>query len=181
MPRSPRSAPLFAGAGLTDAAISLRLGAWSLVGLVAEVPAGAWTDRHSRRAALVLAGALQAAGHAARMIAPGLPGFVAGLVPWGAGGALASGSFEALRYEGLAAAGAQGRYAAVAGRAQAAAFAVQPPVGRAPRARAARPAATPWPAGPAWRCAWRPPAARRGGRSPPGRAPCSPRWRRSPA
>lgn len=128
IPLYPLYALLFADAGLTDAEISLLLAVWSLVGLAAEVPAGAWADRHSRRTALVLAGALQAAGHAAWLVAPGLPGFAAGFALWGVGGALASGSFEALLYEGLAAAGAQGRYAAVAGRAQAAAFAVQLPV-----------------------------------------------------
>jgi hypothetical protein len=77
--------------------------------------------------ALVGSGLLQAAGFALWTLAPGVPGFGAGFVMWGLGGALASGAFEALVHDGLAAAGAEDRYAWVMGRAAAAGLAVQVP------------------------------------------------------
>lgn len=77
-----------------------------MTGFLAEVPAGALADRWSRRGCLVLASLLEAAGFVVWTAAPGLPGFAAGFVLWGLGGALVSGAAEALVYEGLAAAGA---------------------------------------------------------------------------
>jgi hypothetical protein len=128
VPLYPLYALLFADSGLSEAEISALFVVWSVVAVVAEVPSGAWADRHSRRAALVLAGLLQAAGYLLWIALPGFAGFAAGFALWGVGGALASGSFQALLYDGLAAAGAHGRYAAVLGRAEAAGLAVQVPV-----------------------------------------------------
>lgn len=128
VPLYPLYALLFADSGLSAAEISGLLALWSLVALVSEVPSGAWADRYSRRSALVAASALQGAGYLLWIALPGLPGFAAGFVLWGVGGSLASGSFEALLYDGLAAAGAADRYAAVLGRAEAASLAVQVPI-----------------------------------------------------
>jgi MFS family permease len=119
---------LFADTGLTGAEISALFAIWSIVGVVAEVPSGAWADRYSRRSALVMAGALQAAGYVLWIVLPGFAGFAAGFVLWGIGGSLASGSFQALVYDGLAAAGAEAGYARVVGRAEAAGMAVQVPI-----------------------------------------------------
>lgn len=131
MPLYPLYALLFADAGLSVAEISALFAIWSVVGIVAEVPSGVWADRYSRRAALVLAGLFQAAGYVVWIALPGFAGFAAGFVLWGIGGSLASGSFEALVYDGLEAAGAADRYAWVVGRAQAAALAVQVPLAAA--------------------------------------------------
>src|SRR5688572_32151149 len=98
------------------------------MGVVAEVPSGALADRYGRRSAVVLAGVLQAAGYAMWIALPGFPGFAAGFALWGLGGAMASGAFEALLYDGLAAAGEADRYAGVLGRVEAAALAVQVPI-----------------------------------------------------
>jgi MFS family permease len=89
---------------------------WSVVGFVAEVPTGALADRFNRRVALVGSSLLQALGYVLWFTLPGFFGFAAGFVLWGLGGALASGSIEALLYDGLAAAGAEDRYAQVNGR-----------------------------------------------------------------
>jgi hypothetical protein len=94
---------------------------------VAEVPAGALADRWSRRGALALAGLLEATGFAVWTAVPGLPGFAAGFLLWGLGGALASGAAEALVYDGLAAAGAAGAYPRVNGRLAATELAAQVP------------------------------------------------------
>jgi hypothetical protein len=59
---------------------------------------------------------LQALGYLLWITLPGFGAFAAGFVLWGLGGALASGSLEALLYDGLAATGAEDRYAQVNGR-----------------------------------------------------------------
>lgn len=128
VPLYPVYALLFADSGLSAAEISGLFVLWSLVGVLAEVPCGAWADRRSRRTAIVLAGVLQAAGHLTWILWPALGGFALGFVLWGVGGALSSGSLEALVHDGLTAEGAADRYAVVMGRAEAAAIAVQVPL-----------------------------------------------------
>ncbi len=95
---------------------------------MAEIPSGALADRFSRRWAVVAAGALQAAGYGLWILLPGFAGFAAGFVLWGIGGSFASGAFQALVYDGLRAAGQEGRFAAVIARCEAAGLAVQVPV-----------------------------------------------------
>jgi MFS family permease len=100
---------------------------WSTVSIVAEVPTGALADRFSRRAALVAYGLLQATGFAVWIMLPGFTGFAVGFVLWGFGGSLANGAFEALLYDGLAAAGAEAQYARVNGWVTAAGLLTQVP------------------------------------------------------
>jgi MFS family permease len=128
VPLYPLYALLFADTGLSAAEISALFALWSFMGVVAEVPSGALADRYGRRAAIVAAGILQAAGYLTWIALPGFPGFAAGFVLWGLGGAMASGAFEALLYDGLAAAGEADRYARVLGRVEAAGLAVQVPI-----------------------------------------------------
>lgn len=127
MPLYPLYALLFADTGLTLADISALFAIWSTVGILAEVPSGALADRFSRRAALVAAGLLQAAGFALWIVLPSFPGFAAGFVLWGLGGALSSGALEALVYDGLVAAGAEAHYARLNGRITAAGLLAQIP------------------------------------------------------
>lgn len=89
---------------------------WSATGIVAEVPSGALADRFSRRAMLVLSGLLQAAGYALWVTIPTYPGFAAGFVVWGLGGACVSGALEALLYDGMACMGAEADYPRLYGR-----------------------------------------------------------------
>jgi MFS family permease len=91
------------------------------------VPAGALADRWSRRGSLVLASVFEAAGFTVWTALPGLPGFAAGFVLWGLGGALVSGAAEALVYDGLASAGAAEMYPRVNGWISATELAVQVP------------------------------------------------------
>jgi MFS family permease len=128
VPLYPLYALLFADTGLSAAEISALFALWSFMGVVAEVPSGALADRVGRRAAVVASGLLQAAGFALWTLLPGVPGFAAGFALWGLGGALASGAFEALLYDGLAAAGAGHRYVRVLARVEAAGLAVQVPI-----------------------------------------------------
>lgn len=115
VPIYPLYALLFTATGLSVAQISALFAIWSSVAVLTEVPSGALADRFSRRGCLVAAGVLQAAGYGAWVLLPGFPGFALGFVLWGLAGSLASGAQEALLYDGLAAAGAQGQYARVNG------------------------------------------------------------------
>lgn len=115
IPLYPLYALLFADTGLSGSQISALFAIWSAVGVLAEVPSGAVADRFSRRGCLVAAGVLQAVGYLGWVLLPGFAGFAAGFVLWGLGGSLISGAQQALLYDGLAAAGAQDRYAQVSG------------------------------------------------------------------
>jgi MFS family permease len=63
----------------------------------------------------VLSGVLLTAGFAMWTVAPSFLGFAAGFVLWGTSGALASGTFEALLYDDLAARGESAAYPRVLG------------------------------------------------------------------
>jgi MFS family permease len=127
VPLYPFYALLFADTGLDDGQISVLLALWSATAVLAEVPSGALADRWSRRGALVLAGVLQAAGYLLWIAVPSFPGFAAGLVVWGLGGALVSGAFEALLHDGLTAAGAGDQFGRVYGWVNAVDLLVQVP------------------------------------------------------
>ena len=127
MPIYPLYALLFADSGLSDAEISALFALWSAVGIVAEVPSGALADRFGRRTALVVGALVQALGYASWVLFPEFPGFAAGFVLWGLGGALASGAQEALLHDGLVAVGAAQHYARVQGWVGAAGLVVQVP------------------------------------------------------
>jgi MFS family permease len=116
VPLYPLYVVLFAASGLTGGQISALFVIWSVTGLVTEIPTGALADRFSRRAALIVAGVLKAAGYALWTTLPGFAGFAGGFVLWGLSGALVSGSLQALVYEGLADAGVPERYPTVLGR-----------------------------------------------------------------
>jgi MFS family permease len=115
MPIYPLYALLFTDSGLSGAEVSALFAIWSGVAIFTEVPSGALADRYSRRNCLVAAAVSQGAGYAAWMLMPSFAGFALGFVLWGVGGSLVSGAQEALLYEGLADAGAQGGYAQVNG------------------------------------------------------------------
>lgn len=118
---------MFAENGLSDAEISTLFLIWSCVGIVAEVPTGAIADRFSRRGALVSAGVLQAVGYAVWILFPGFTGYAAGFVLWGLGGALSSGSLEALVYDGLDVLDATEQFPRLLGRITAAGMIAQLP------------------------------------------------------
>jgi MFS family permease len=120
-------AVMFAEHGLTDAQISTLFLVWSSVGILTEVPTGAIADRFSRRGALVSSGVLQAAGYAVWIMFPGFTGYAAGFVLWGLGGALSSGSLEALVYDGLAVLDATEQFPRLLGRITAAGMIAQLP------------------------------------------------------
>jgi MFS family permease len=127
VPYYPLYALLFLDTGLSEAQISVLFALWSITAFLAEVPTGALADRWSRRGALVVAGALQAAAFVIWTAAPAYPSFAIGFVVWGVGGALMSGTAEALVYDGLTAVAAEGAYVRVHGWMTSAELLVQVP------------------------------------------------------
>lgn len=115
MPLYPLYALLFADTGLSGAQISALFAVWSFVALLAEVPSGAFADRFGRRTALVASGLLQAGGYLIWLGWPTFAGFAAGFAVWAVGGAMSSGSAEALLYDGLVEVGAEREYARITG------------------------------------------------------------------
>ncbi|MCU7728745.1 MFS transporter [Actinoplanes sp. KI2] len=95
----PVYALLFADAGLSTSQISVLFAIWSVVSFAFEVPSGALADAWSRRGLYAIGELLTAAGYALWLIWPAFPGFALGFVLWGLGGALASGTLEALVYD----------------------------------------------------------------------------------
>ena len=127
VPYYPLYALLFLDTGLSEAEISVLFALWSITAFVAEVPTGALADRWSRRGSLVLAGCLQATAFVVWTAVPGFAAFAVGFVVWGVGGALMSGTSEALVYDGLTASGSEGAYVRVHGWMTAAELLVQVP------------------------------------------------------
>ncbi|GAA0371284.1 MFS transporter [Actinoallomurus spadix] len=107
---------LFAKAGLSAAAISSLFIIWSVTSFALEIPSGVWADIFSRRSLLVIAPLVKGVGFALWTFAPSYLAFALGFVLWGAGGALRSGTLQALVYEELTRTGASDAYPRVIGR-----------------------------------------------------------------
>ncbi|MFI9830241.1 MFS transporter [Streptomyces sp. NPDC051913] len=116
----PVYALLFADTGLSLWQISSLFALWSITAVVLEVPSGALADAVSRRLLLWVGPLFNAVGFALWVIVPSYGAFALGFVLWGIGGALCSGSLEALAYDELDRLGGADRYARVMGRVRAA-------------------------------------------------------------
>ncbi|MFA1558642.1 MFS transporter [Actinomadura chokoriensis] len=115
----PVYAVLFAGTGLSPAAISSLFVIWSVTTFALELPSGLWADVVSRRLLLVASPLLAGAGFGLWAFFPSYPAFAAGFVLWGVGSALRSGTMQALVYAELERTGAAGAYARLIGRSEA--------------------------------------------------------------
>jgi MFS family permease len=118
----PLYAVMFVDAGMTAGEVGASLAVWSVTAFLVQIPAGVWADRWSRRAILSIAQLLRLAGFATWLVWPHFWGFVLGFLLWGVKSGLTSGCFEALVYDELKAAGREGDYTRVAGRAEATQF-----------------------------------------------------------
>jgi MFS family permease len=115
----PLYAVMFADAGLSPLQISIVLTAWSATAFAVEVPAGVVADRWPRRHILALAQLSRAACFVIWWLDPHFWGFLAGLMLWGVKSGFTNGTFEALLFDELKAAGREGDYARIFGRARA--------------------------------------------------------------
>nr|WP_255218592.1 MFS transporter [Gordonia paraffinivorans] len=112
--------PTVPGAGLSGAQISALFALWSASTVVVEVPTGVLADRFSRRWPMVLGPCVTGTGFALWVFVPSFASFAAGFVLWAIGGALRSGTAQALVYDELDAEGRAGDYARFAGAMRAA-------------------------------------------------------------
>lgn len=106
----------FATNGLDAGEISVVFALWAAAGIVFEVPSGALADRVDRRVLLALSFVLRAVGISLWMIEPSFVMVLAGAALWALHSALASGAFEAMIHDQLAAVGIADRYQSVMGR-----------------------------------------------------------------
>jgi MFS family permease len=83
-----------------------------VVAFAFEVPSGALADAWSRRGLYAVGQLLTAVGYGLWLIWPAFPGFALGFALWGLGGALSSGTLEALVYDQVE----SGAYAKIMGR-----------------------------------------------------------------
>jgi MFS family permease len=109
---------LFRDHGLSPGAVSSLLVIWSVTSFVLEVPSGAWADAIDRRLLLILSAGVYVGAFSSWMLLPNYLGFALGFVLWGASSAMASGTFEALLYDELAARGATTAYTGLIGWAE---------------------------------------------------------------
>ena len=119
----PVYAIMIGAVGVTPFELSLLFFAWSATNLAAEVPSGALADRLPRRSLLVVGQILKASCFLLWWVAPSFAGFLAGFVLWGLGGALRSGTAEALLYDKLCEQGRPELFVQVYGRTEAVAAA----------------------------------------------------------
>ncbi len=116
----PLYAVMFVDAGLTPVQIAICLTVWSATSFALQIPSGVIADRVSRRHVLAYAQAGRAAGFLVWLLWPHFWGFLFGLVLWGVKSAFTSGTFEALFYDELRAAGRADDYTRLIGRTRAA-------------------------------------------------------------
>ena len=107
---------LFVRSGISPAGVGVLLGVWSTTAFVLEAPTGVLADRVSRRWLLVLAQVLRAAGYGVWLLVPTFLGFLVGFMLWGVKSALTSGTFQAMVYDHMKAAGREQDYGRVIGR-----------------------------------------------------------------
>ncbi|MDG1204994.1 MAG: hypothetical protein P8N51_06445, partial [Pseudomonadales bacterium] len=62
IPIYPLYAIMFGANGVSAFELSLLFVVWAIVGLITEVPSGAWADRYSRKWIVVASGVFKAAG-----------------------------------------------------------------------------------------------------------------------
>lgn len=113
---------MMAAHGLRPAQLGVIMAAWSLTGLVLEVPCGVLADRMSRPLLLGLAQLVRCAGLAVWLAFPGFWGFLVGLMLWGMKSSTMNGAFEAVVYDELKLLGREHDYARIIGRTQSARF-----------------------------------------------------------
>jgi MFS family permease len=116
VPIYPLYAVMFGDHGVEPYALSVLLSVWVIASLLLEVPSGALADKYPRKRLLIVGGCLKGAAYATWLLFPSFEGFLLGFVLWGTGGALRSGTWEALLHDTLAERGEADSYAKVYGR-----------------------------------------------------------------
>ncbi len=116
MPIYPIYLLLFQSKNMSVNQISMLLVIWSATAVILELPTGLLADHWNRRNLLVVGGILKAVGYCCWIISNGFIFYALGFVLWGIGGALSSGSEEALLYDSLKAVGKEDRFDQILGK-----------------------------------------------------------------
>jgi MFS family permease len=101
MPIYPLYLLMFEQNGLSLEQISALLAIWSVPAVLLEIPTGILADHWSRRNLIALGSLLKAGGYLLWLFSQGFWLYAAGFLLWGIGGALQSGSEEALLFDSL--------------------------------------------------------------------------------
>ena len=107
---------LFLDNGLGASQISTVFVIWAAVAIALEIPSGAVADMVDRRLLVAIALGLRAVGITVWLIEPSYAGALLGATLWALHTSLASGAWEALVHDELAAVDAEDRYAPVMAR-----------------------------------------------------------------
>lgn len=107
---------LFLDNGLSASQISTVFVIWAAVAIALEIPSGAVADMVDRRLLVAIALGLRAVGITVWLIEPSYAGALLGATLWALHTSLASGAWEALVHDELAAVDAEDRYAPVMAR-----------------------------------------------------------------
>ena len=102
VPIYPLYAIMFGAHGISAFELSSLFFIWALVGLVTEVPSGAWADTYSRKWIVVASGLFKSLGFLCWFLWQDFGGYALGFVLWGLGSSLRSGAYEALLHDVLA-------------------------------------------------------------------------------
>ena len=102
--------------GITTSQISTVFVMWAAIAIAFEIPSGALADRVDRRRLIACAFAIRAVGIGTWLVWPTFGGLVVGAALWALHDSLASGAWEALIHDQLAAVGDDRHYATVMAR-----------------------------------------------------------------
>ncbi len=101
MPIYPIYLLMFEQKGLSLVQISALLAIWTVPGILLEIPTGILADHWSRKNLILLGSLLKAGCYLLWLFSQGFGFYAAGFLLWGMGGALGSGSEEALLFDSL--------------------------------------------------------------------------------
>ncbi len=101
MPIYPLYLLMFEQKGLSMVEISALLAIWSVPGVLLEIPTGILADHWSRKNLMFLGSLLKGGCYLLWLFSEGFGLYAAGFLLWGIGGALHSGSEEALLFDSL--------------------------------------------------------------------------------
>ncbi len=116
IPIYPLYAIMMGEHGVSPLELSILLSIWALVGIIIEIPSGAWADTYSRKWLIVASGFIKGSAFLTWYLWQDFYGYALGFIIWGLGSTLRSGAWEALLYDSLKIWDAQGTFTRHYGR-----------------------------------------------------------------
>jgi MFS family permease len=116
IPIYPLYAIMMGEHGISPLELSVLFSLWALVGVITEIPSGAWADTFSRKRLIVASAFIKGAAFLTWYLWQDFPGYALGFIFWGFGSSLRSGAWEALLYDSLKCWHAESRFTCHYGR-----------------------------------------------------------------